>query len=66
MLLDQVLEVREIQRAVETDPELVTRRVGYVLNFLDAFNKPQLNQSTFKISYHKASPEFVGAEQPSA
>jgi hypothetical protein len=54
VLLDQVLEVREIQRAVETDPELVTRRVGYVLNFLDAFNKPQLNQSTFKLCYHKA------------
>ena len=66
MLLDQVPEVREIHWAVEANPELVTRRVGYVLNFLDAFNKPQLNESASKISYHKASPEFVGAEQPTA
>jgi hypothetical protein len=66
VLLDQVLEVREIQRAVKANPELVTRRVGYVLNFLDAFNKPQLNHSASKVSNHKASPEFVWAEQPSA
>jgi hypothetical protein len=58
VLLDQVLKVREIQRAVKANPELVTRRVGYVLNFLDAFNKPQLNQSASKICYHKASPRI--------